>query len=137
MPCLPPPSEFSDQPLGKYDGPLRGQIRVTVPNGTWGKMTYRIMAPAFRFVFNGHKLQPGVAYTLIYYPDPWPGNNLTCLGSGIADQYGDVHIAGSIRTDSLALSSDVDCVGPPPHIIGWNPTQYLFEHNLIVFTQTS
>jgi len=124
-----------------------------IPNGAWGKMTYRIISPSFRFVFNGHKLQPGVSYTLIYYPDPWPGNNLICLGSGIADMYGDVHIASAVQTGNLpqptdanyptgakiwlVLSTDVDCVGPPPHMIGWNPTQYLFEYNLIVFTQTS
>jgi len=123
-----------------------------VPGGAWGKMTYRIIAPAFRFVFNGHKLQPGMAYTLIYYPDPWPGNNLICLGSGIANEEGNVHIAGAVQTGDLpqpgdanvlngakiwlVLSTDVDCIGPPPHMIGWNPTQYLFEHNLISFRQT-
>ena len=42
-----------------------------VPGGAWGKLVYARSGPSFDFVFNGHKLDAGIAYTLIYYPDPW------------------------------------------------------------------
>jgi len=118
-----------------------------VPGGAWGKMRYRPEATAFDFVFNGHKLQSRESYTLLYYPDPWPGSGLICLGVGMVDDEGDVHIMGKIATGDLPAaadenyptgakiwlvsSADVDCAGAT--MVGWNPTQYLFEKNLITY----
>lgn len=121
-----------------------------VDGGAWGKMTYRMAGPAFEFVFNGHGLEPDVEYTLIYYPDPWPGKGLICLGSGTANYEGNVHIMGSVDTGDLpadydanegakiwlVLTKDVDCSGDPTRMIGWNPTNYLFEWDLITFDDT-
>ena len=121
-----------------------------VEDGAWGKMKYNLAGSTFDFVFNGHGLEPGYEYTLIYYPDPWPGNGLICFGQGIANDDGDVHIAGSVELDVdppievddnypdgakiwLVLSNDVDC---SVKMIGWHPTEYLFEHNLIAFDDT-
>ncbi len=121
-----------------------------VEGGAWGKMTYTVEAPTFDFAFNGHELESGEDYTLIYYPDPWPGNGLICLGSATANGGGNVHIQGSVDTGDLpaegddnypdgakiwlVLSSDVDCDGA--QMIGWNPTEYLFEYDLITFEDT-
>ncbi len=142
-----------------------------VPDGAWGSMSYNLWGPAFDFVFHGRRLVPGGEYTLIYYPDDWPGENLICLGSGMANGGGNILIKGrkaigtSLPADYdanwtpcgqgdptaclsgavgakiwLVLSSDVDCVGDkdkqppiPPQMTGWNPTEYLFEYNLINF----
>jgi hypothetical protein len=120
---------------------------TVVAGGAWGKMRYRPEAPAFDLVFNGHKLDAREGYTLLYYPDPWPGSGLICLGAGMADDWGNVHIAGKFLTGDLPAafdqnvatgakiwlvsSADVDCVGKT--MIGWNPTEYLFEKNLITY----
>jgi hypothetical protein len=137
--------------------------------GAWGKMKYRTSGPSFNFVFNGKKLIPGGEYTLIYYPDPWPGNGLICLGTGVANGGGNVHIKEAafnvpdlpildidlnhpenpghqdcIDNSTciegakiwLVLSSDVECntvESVPPHMIGWNPAEYLFEDIGILF----
>lgn len=129
-----------------------------VEDGAWGKMTYPLEGPTFKFVFNGHALEPKTDYTLIYYPDPWPGTGLICLGSAVSNGGGNVHIMGSPDTGSLpiaedlnhpdnpnhedcvenstciegakiwlVLSSDVDCESTPTAMVGWNPTEYLFE----------
>jgi hypothetical protein len=88
---------------------------------------------------------------LIYYPDPWPGINLTCLGNSTANEGGNIHIKGSVATGDLpnetfdlnypngskiwlVLSEDVDCENQK--MIGWTPTEYLFEHNLIRYIET-
>ena len=131
--------------------------------GAWGKMKYRMSGPSFNLVFNGKKLIPGEEYTLIYYPDPWPGNGLICLGTGVANGGGNVHIkeAAFIDTDLpaegdlndpdtpghdlcttcidgakiwLVRSSDVDCTGQV--MTGWNPGEYLFEDIGIFFYYT-
>ena len=118
-----------------------------ISNGSWGKMKYRLSGEEFEFVFNGHKLTARQDYTLIYYPDPWPGEGLICLGNSTANEEGDIHIAESVDTGDLpsegdenegakiwlVLSSDVDCENSK--MIGWNPTEYLFEHNLINFSK--
>jgi hypothetical protein len=121
-----------------------------VDDGAWGKMKYNLSGPEFGFVFNGHGLEPEEEYTLIYYPDPWPGTGLICLGSGVADEDGNVHIKESVDTgdmpaDSdendgakiwLVLSGDVDCDDDDPQIVGWQPEEYLFEYDLITFDDT-
>ena len=116
-----------------------------VEGGAWGKMKYNLSGAEFEFVFNGHGLVPGENYTLLYYPDPWPGVGLICLGAGLANGGGDVHIMASVDTGTLpadfdensgakiwlVLSSDVDCVNDT--MLGWTPTEYLFEYELITF----
>ena len=121
-----------------------------VEDGAWGKMKYNMSGDEFDFVFNGHGLEPGADYTLIYYPDPWPGTGLICLGSGIVNEEGNIHIAESIELDTdlpieddendgakiwLVLSDDVDCENA--EMIGWTPTEYLFEYDLITFNAAS
>ena len=121
---------------------------VIVDGGAWGKMKYNLSGEMFEFVFNGHDLEVGFDYTLIYYPDPWPGDGLICLGSGIVNENGDVHIAAAVNTGDLpiladentgakiwlVLSDDVDCDNQL--MIGWNPVEYLFEYDLINFDDT-
>jgi hypothetical protein len=134
-----------------------------VANGAWGFLDYRPEGTEFKFLFVGKKLEPSRGYTLIYYPDPWPGNGLICLGSGTADELGKVKIVG--RGDTLNpdytppvdtgdlpadyddntgakiwlvldddMNDDVDCVGQ--QMTGWNPGEYLFENSLIYFVDT-
>ncbi|MFC2063038.1 hypothetical protein ACFLS8_03760 [Chloroflexota bacterium] len=114
-------------------------------DGAWGKMKYNLTCDTFDFVFNGHDLEPGESYSLIYYPDPWPGTGLICLGTAIADEEGNVHIKASVDTGNLpaeydenegakiwlTLSGDIDIDSETSSMIGWNPTEYLFEYDLI------
>jgi hypothetical protein len=117
-----------------------------VEDGAWGKMKYNLSGSSFDFVFNGHNLEAGYNYSLIYYPDPWPGTGGAVLANGIANEEGDLHLAASltelgdlpIEADAnkgakiwLVLSSDYDAVAG--QMIGWNPTEYLFEYDLITF----
>jgi len=123
-----------------------------VGGGAWGKMDYYPEGTTFKFVFNGHELEPGTNYSLIYYPDPWPGRKLICLGEGIAaDNDGNVNVLGDPDTGDLpaefddnypygakfwlVLADDVDCVGKL--MTGWHPVEYLFEENLIIFNDTN
>jgi hypothetical protein len=117
-----------------------------IDDGAWGKMKYHLTASTFNFLFNGHGLEPGTEYSLIYYPDPWPGDGLIILGTATVNDEGNIHIKGSVDTGDLpietdenegakiwlVLSSDVDEV-----MTGWNPTEYLFEFDLIMFDDTS
>jgi len=128
-----------------------------VEGGAWSKMKYNLSGSEFEFVFNGHGLAPDENYTLIYYPDPWPGTGLICLGSGTANEDGNVHLQGSENTGDLpasydhnhpdnagenpsgakvwlVLSDDVDCENQK--MVGWNPTEYLFEYDLITYEDT-
>ena len=153
-------------------------------NKVWGKLNYSLWGDTFKFSFSGRGLLPDTNYTLIYYPDPFPGNDLICLGSGQSTPawgkghgkwwhdkhgkwkheegnlniHGDVDIGTSLPAPVidanfnpinpsgavgakiwLVLSDDVLCtpstdIPPlPPHMLNWNPTEYLFEYNLIVF----
>jgi len=50
---------------------------------------------------NEKGLEADVEYTLIYYPDSWPGNGLICLGRATANNGGNVHIDGLVDTGDL------------------------------------
>ena len=118
-----------------------------IDHGAWGKMKYLRSGLEFTFNFNGHGLTPELEYSLIYYPDPWPGPGIILLGEGITDIYGDIKIKGSVIVEDLplehdynypdgakiwlVLSNDVDSISRC--MIGWNPTLYLFEYDLIRF----
>ena len=122
-----------------------------VEDGAWGKMKYNLEGTEFEFVFNGHGLDAGVDYSLIYYRDPWPGTPATCLALGTANDGGNVHLANSINlnmdledsgvqgdgTDGakiwLVLSSDVNC---GTGMTAWNPAEYLFEYDGIFYDDT-
>ncbi len=124
-----------------------------IEGGAWGKMRYNLSGSTFDFVFNGHGLELGWSYMLIYYEDPGLGPwtvppDIICLGSGTANGGGNVHIQGSVDTGDLptkddvnyphgakiwlVLSDDVDCDNKVFRW-RWNPTEYLFEYDLITF----
>jgi len=81
---------------------------AVVGRGAWGFLDYRPQGTVFKFLFVGKKLEPGADYSLVYYPDPWPGDcgdanpttGVICLGSGTADVDGKVKIVGKGDPDS-------------------------------------
>lgn len=103
-------------------------------NGMSGKMMYKF-APVSMFVFNAKGMEVGTEYSLINYIN-W-GHANPILGTGVADMYGEVHIAGEMQvlqpdeskaTPYLSVflvpTSDINADGS---FTGWNPTEYLFE----------
>ena len=155
-----------------------------VVDGRWGKMNYTIENDTLDLVMNAHGYDEfydrgdpedpeddvTTNFTLIYYPDPWAGNGLICLGSGdvveeevwvlsdpedpeselVFSHYCyNIHIINKGELDIgdlptlddenypdgakiwLVLSDDVDCDGQV--MVGWNPTAYLFEEELMTF----
>ncbi len=123
-----------------------------VEEGAWGKLKYNLEGPPFDFVFNGHGLEVGANYTLLYYADPWPGNNPGALiASGTVNDEGNIHLAGSLDLGMdlphpgdgnypdgakiwLVLSDDYD--ETTCQMTGWNPAEYLFEYDLISYDDT-
>ena len=89
-----------------YEKEDDGSCDWPVVDGAWGKMKYNLLGEMFEFVFNGHGLMPGIDYTLVYYPDPWPGVGFMCLGEGTANGGGEVNIAGSYDTGDLPIEAD-------------------------------
>jgi hypothetical protein len=102
-----------------------------VEGGAWGKLTIKQKG---EFVFNGHGLVDGTTYELIIYKDPWPGDDSVLLGTGTADEDGNVHIKGDISLGTndkiwLVLSADFD--EDETEMIGWSPVDYLFEYDVL------
>lgn len=138
-------------PLDLYEKTGDPDWEIVDP-GAYGLLEYYPFGSTFDFVFNGYDLKgaEGTGYTLIYYPDPWPGNGLICLGIGTVDSAGEIYIEGPVEINTdlpitgdtnapgakiwLVLSDDVDCsAGSWALPWAWNATEYLFENNLITF----
>jgi hypothetical protein len=134
---VPPPNGETQQGVlylfQKTDPAGDGPWQV-VHGGAWGVLRYNLWGKTFGFVFHGRNLAPGEDYTLIYYPDPWPGTGLICLGSAKANPAGNLAMfnhhfdigtnlpaeydanwkpifpSGAVGAKIwLVLSSDVDC----------------------------
>jgi hypothetical protein len=139
-----------------------GPWPIIPDNQRWGQMKYNLLGSEFRASFQGKNLDPKADYTLIYYPDPWPGAGLICLGSGTTNPEGNVQINGetpivvedvpsglpasydanynAIAPSGavgakiwLVLSDDVECTEGSSGMVSWNPASYLFEGNLIAY----
>lgn len=99
-----------------------------VEDGAWGKLSI----VKDEFVFNAHELTPDTEYTLIRYQDPWPGSPV-CVGQTSTNEDGNYHVAGDWLDGGnkvwLVLSEDVDCEASK--MVGWNPSEYLFEYNVL------
>jgi len=120
-----------------------------VKGGARGLLRYTRTGPLFIFRLHARGLSPNTSYTLIYYPDPWPGDGLVCLARGTADYHGYLrHVVGAAKIKGglpaefdenypggakiwLVRSDDVDCAGKM--MVDWNPGEYLFEYNLITY----
>jgi len=112
---------------------------TVVEDGAWGKLNYRCNEDGFSFVFNGHGLEPGAEYELMTYVDPWPGNDSQLLAAGVVNEDGDIHLKGAVDCLRVAegfegakiwlvLADDFD--EENDLMVGWNPTEYLFEDAL-------
>jgi hypothetical protein len=122
-----------------------------VDDPAWAKMNINLNKNVF--VYNAHGLTPETDYDLICYQDPWPGEGSLLLGSGTSDENGNVHIKGTIDYANLPASTyDIngeDVTGSKIWLVlaedfelnegsdstgmmvGWNPTEYLFEFDLL------
>jgi hypothetical protein len=77
------------------------------PPRVWGTLHYNLSGCTLDFVFNGHGLMPGETYKVEFGPyydhQPLPGDKPTVwveLGMGVANDGGNVHIAGSADPSS-------------------------------------
>jgi hypothetical protein len=134
---------------------------TVVTDGGVGELTYQESGVKFDFKVTGTGLVEDASYSLVYYPDPWPGTGLVCIGTATTTSEGAINFEGStdigynLPIDSdlnaatttttladgttgakvwLVTTSDVDCGGQK--MTGWNPSDYLFEDKLITYTKT-
>jgi hypothetical protein len=77
------------------------------PPQVWGTMQYNLSGCTLNFVFNGHGLVPGETYKLEFgsYWNLPPSDSSRVkvwleLGTGVANDGGNVHIAGSVDPSS-------------------------------------
>ena len=113
-----------------------------IEDGAWAKMNINLKQ--LKFVFNGHGLVSEQEYTLICYVDPWPGDGSKVLGTGTADEQGNIHIKGPIDYTELHdinpedydgskiwLVPSADFDETEQKMIAWTPEQILFEFDLL------
>ena len=79
--------------------------------GAGAVLAYSPEGPVFQFQVQGVVPQVGTDYTLIYYPDPWPGTGLLCLGTTTSDaDTGEVALEGAAFIgQDLPICCDENC----------------------------
>jgi hypothetical protein len=123
-----------------------------VLDGGFGKLMYKT-SPKAMFVFNAENMTGDTEYALISYAEPWGSIN-NVLGIATSDVNGNVTIAGksdvttkficnSYPTDTsdeysvsgskiwLVPTDDLTIEDGTAVFTAWNPTEYLFETDLV------
>ena len=123
-----------------------------IQDETSGTLSFISSHPTFDYTLNVQNLVPNTSYSMIYYADPWPGNNpgkllatLTTDGSGNASISGDVELG-------MDLPSSPDTNYPTgakiwviksaeytPNSVNTWPVgaESLFENNLVIYEDTN
>lgn len=128
----------------------RDEEGEVVEDGAWGRMKYVWSGPTFDFVFNGHGLEPDAEFEMTYQLEPVGENGALCLGNGIVNEDGDLHIKNSIELNGdlpmpadesengallvAVISEDVDC--ELDDMVTYMPEDYLFGNALIEYRDT-
>jgi hypothetical protein len=134
-----------------------------IVDGKSGTLQYNESGATFSYSFTATGLEDGIAYSLIYYANPYPGNFPgKLIGTGTAGTDGALTITGTPNLNmNLPTPPDsnmvVDHSGAPDnyaHAYGakiwlvpstcydgakitvWTPARFLFETDLISYTDT-
>jgi len=132
------------------------------PSGAWpeihndgirGVLWFNSSGYEFEYKFKAKGLDTDTDYSLIYYADPWPGNNGTVIANftsnkkgNIPKQTGSVDLGMSLPCQSdtnyptgakiwLVPTDDLTNSNSLP-MVAWHPTKILFEHNPITYEDT-
>ena len=134
-----------------------------ISDGRLGTLNYRSSGTTFDFSFTATGMEASTAYSLIYYANPYPGNNPGALiGTGTSGADGSLVITGTPNLNkNLPTPPDanmlIDHSAPPDsysHAYGakvwlvpsacysgtsisvWSPTRFLFETDMLNYTDT-
>ena len=134
-----------------------------ITDGKLGTLQYNASGATFSYSFTATELEPSIAYSLIYYANPYPGNFPgKLIGTGTAGTDGALTITGTPNLNmNLPTPPDsnmlVDHSGAPDYyahafgakiwlvpstcydgtkITAWTPARFLLEIDLITYTDT-
>lgn len=129
---------YAEQELGNGPSQLSNKLFLDnktgepdwcfIADGTWGVLTWSSPGE-----LTAQGLNASTNYSLITYPDPWPGTGLVEICKGTSDGDGNLSLSPCNPPSTyqgkiwLVLSSDVS----GDHMVGWNPNDYLFEANKV------
>lgn len=117
-------------------------------------MTFKSASDTFEYSLVAAGLNPSASYSLIYYADPFPGNHPgKLIGTYTTDGSGAI-ASGNVSIElgmDLPVSPDANYpVGAKIELVltndynagtnsmsAWNPSEYLFEMNLVSYNDTN
>ncbi len=125
-----------------------------VANGASGTLTFNTASNTFDYNLVASGLNNNTSYSLIYYADPWPGNHPgKLIGAHMTDGSGAI-ASGAVSVNlamDLPMPADANYpVGAKIQLVltadynsgtnsmtAWNPSEYLFEMNLVSYDDTN
>jgi len=127
---------------------------VDFPSATKGLLDYNSEGPTFDYTFKAFDLEASTDYSLIYYADPWPGDNPGALiGTFTSDGSGDIaSTSGSVNLN-MDLPAAADDNAPQGakvwlvpsirynastnSVLVWAEDEFLFETHAIKYHDTN
>src|SRR3989338_7080590 len=119
-----------------------------VNDGRYGSLSFVTAKATFDYDLMVRGMNANTGYSLIYYPDPWPGAGGFNLCSFTTDNDGSANTSGDVDLNAdLPIATDANGEGAKLWVVlssdwsggqmtGWNPSEYLFEENLVAYDDT-
>ena len=127
---------------------VSGAPWIVTDDDIYADLTWQGNGPTFDYTLTGQGLAYNTDYSLIYYADGWPGNNPGAfIGSATSSATGIINMNGNPNLNmDLPMPADgnyavgakiwlvltADYNAGTSSMIGWNPTEYLFEGNVYI-----
>lgn len=149
--------------LTQKDDAVKGGDWTIKPAGAWACVSYVPFGPEFRYSIDAYGLDD-TEYSLIYYADPYPGNNPGCLiGEWEAGSDGEIHESDIEEELGMSLPCEPDAnitgdySGAPNYyahargaklwlvpsdcyneheVTSWEPERFLFETDMITYVDS-
>jgi len=137
--------------LGLENKDIDGSWDPFLDDDTFGTLTFISSHPTFDYTLDVSGLVANTNYSIIYYADPWPGNNPGALiGTLLTDGSGDANVSGDVELGmDLPALADANYPGgakiwviksteyTPNSVNTWPVgAESLFENNLIIYDDT-
>lgn len=120
-----------------------------ISDDRYGSLSYKTAHPTFDYDLIVRGMEASTGYSLIYYPDPWPGSGSIQIAAFTTDGDGKANVSNDVDLGiDLPIASDANGAGAKFWVVrtsdwnsgqmtSWNPSEYLFEENLVTYEDTS
>jgi hypothetical protein len=89
-----------------FKSPIIDTLYLNNDGAQSAKLMYFRNGEDFKYMLRGQNLNPGMPYTLVYYPGD--EHNILCMGTAVPDKNGTLHLRNSVDIPSIPFENTIN-----------------------------